>query len=291
MNRRFFSQALFRAGALTRLAASYALGQSRGCPLTEAWQAMYRKVDRHGVWLELQASARVVCEEDELVLWEIAGEQYWTSRESRVLPGLIEERDSGMYDGKAGPRSGDTVLDCGAHIGTFAIAALARGAVRVIAVEPAPDNLECLRRNLSQPIAAGRVAVRPVALWDRETLLVLRVVPRNPAANSVALNFPGSHPGPQVRTDTIDALVDRLQLGRVDFLKLDVEGAECEALVGARRTLQRWRPRLAVAAEHRVDDAKRIPEMVRSIRGDYQLQLGPWVLGRHSIRPQVLHFF
>lgn len=291
MNRRSLSLGLFRARALARVEAAYALGQSHGCPPGEAWQAMRRKVERHGVWMDLKASARAVREENGWTLWEIAGERYWTPRASRVLPGLIEERGSGMYDGEGAPRSGDTVLDCGAHIGTFAAAALARGAARVIAVEPAPDNLECLRRNLAEPIAAGRVTVCPAGVWDRETVLLLRVSPHNPAANSVALNFRGSLPGPRVRTETIDALVDRLGLDRVDCIKLDVEGAECEALWGARQTLRRWRPRMAVAAEHRAGDTERIPEVVRSIRADYRVQFGPWVLCRHSIRPQMLNFF
>jgi FkbM family methyltransferase len=47
-------------------------------------------------------------------------------------------------------RAGDVVLDCGAGIGLFARQALKRGARTVIAIEPVPENLECLRRNLSR---------------------------------------------------------------------------------------------------------------------------------------------
>lgn len=274
----------------TQVLASYALRQSHGCPLAQAWQAMRRKAKRHAVWLDLQASVRVVRREDRLTLWEIAGERYWAPRESRVLPGLLEELSSGMYDSEAVPLPGDAVLDCGAHIGTFALTALGRGAGRVIAIEPAPDNIECLRRNLAEPIAARRATVYPAGVWEREDLLVLRVKPRNPAADSFTLHLRGSQPGPRVQVVTIDALVDELHLDRVDHIKMDVEGAECQALAGGLQTLRRWRPRLAIATEHRRDDPERIPEFVKSIEARYRVRNGPWVLGRHALRPQMLYF-
>jgi len=53
-----------------------------------------------------------------------------------------------------------------------------------------------------------------------------------------------------VKTETLDGLVSRLGLRRVDFLKMDVEGAEVEILRKGRRTLERTR-KIAVAAYHR----------------------------------------
>ena len=62
---------------------------------------------------------------------------------------------------------------------------------------------------------------------------------------------------------TIDSLVEELRLGRVDFIKMDIEGAEQRALVGARTTLTTWRPRLAIAVENLPEDQYRVPELVR----------------------------
>jgi FkbM family methyltransferase len=60
---------------------------------------------------------------------------------------------------------GDVVLDIGAHVGVFTAQALELGAAKVVAVEPDPGNVECLRRNFSEDIAAGRVVLVEEAAW------------------------------------------------------------------------------------------------------------------------------
>ena len=62
--------------------------------------------------------------------------------------------------------------------------ALAEGAKLVVAIEPAPENLECLRRNLADEVAAGRVIIYGKGVWDKEDFLTIRVSPDNPAADS-----------------------------------------------------------------------------------------------------------
>ena len=79
----------------------------------------------------------------------------------------------------------------------------------------------------------------------------------------------------QVPLTTIDKIVAELGLPRVDFIKMDIEGAEANALAGARDTLTRFKPRLAIAAEHKPDDEVDIPRAVRSLRADYQMECGP----------------
>ena len=53
------------------------------------------------------------------------------------------------------------MLDCGANVGVFAASALARGAAKVIAIEPSPQNLEALKTNLKEQIGAGPAVVCP----------------------------------------------------------------------------------------------------------------------------------
>jgi hypothetical protein len=66
-------------------------------------------------------------------------------------------------------------------------------------------------------------------------------------------NIPGRMLG-QVQATTIDQMVEDLGLPGVDFIKMDIEGAEQHALLGAARTLRRYQPRLGLAAYHRRDD-------------------------------------
>jgi hypothetical protein len=65
----------------------------------------------------------------------------------------------------------------------------------------------------------------------------------------------GTRPVEQfVPTTSLDSLVASGELERVDFIKLDIEGAESAALKGAEQTLRRFTPRLALAAYHQFDD-------------------------------------
>jgi FkbM family methyltransferase len=68
--------------------------------------------------------------------------------------------------------------------------------------------------------------------------------------------------GPVVPLTTIDKLVDELRLPSVDFVKMDIEGAEMQALKGAVATVRRFHPRMAISVEHRPSDPDRILELV-----------------------------
>jgi UDP-3-O-acyl-N-acetylglucosamine deacetylase len=128
-------------------------------------------------------------------------------------------------------------------------------------------------------------------VWDREDSLVLNVDDTNFAANSVAMHSDSSHASVRVPLTTIDRIVAELNLPRVDFIKMDIEGAEIPALRGAHATLERYKPRLAIAAEHKPDDQYTIPAAVRGARADYQMECGPCVEADGRVRPDVLYFY
>ena len=75
-----------------------------------------------------------------------------------------------------------------------------------------------------------------------------------------------------VRAVSIDETVEAQRLKRVDFIKMDIEGAERYALSGARRTLARFGPQLAICLYHRPDDRQVLPELVLGIRPSYRVQ-------------------
>jgi FkbM family methyltransferase len=70
------------------------------------------------------------------------------------------------------------------------------------------------------------------------------------------------------------ALDECLHRAPINFIKLDVEGNELKALHGARATLHRQRPTLAVAGYHRWDDLWRIPTFIAGLGLNYRLRLG-----------------
>ena len=188
-------------------------------------------------------------------------------------------------------RSGDIVLDCGANVGVYSRFALQRGASLVVAIEPEPLNVECLRRNLAPEIAMGKVIVVPEGVWSSDGHFSLTLDPGNAAAHSMTINHGGKTI--EVPVSRIDSLVQRLGLERVDYIKIDIEGAEREALSGARNTLAKYRPTLMIESYQRPDDMEVIPDIVTKAYAGYSLRCGPCQpLDESSkiIAPHVIYF-
>jgi FkbM family methyltransferase len=262
------------------------------CPVDPVWQVASQRAAREQLRQKLELAARIVQRDGAFVLWDVKGERYWMPANSRILPGMLAEQKTALYD-SAGQavRPGDVVLDCGANIGLYTLGALERGASLVVAIEPALDNVECMRRNLAGYVAAGRVLVYPKGVWDKDDVLPLNVQPSNSASYSVALRYRGAKPGPQVELTTIDELVRELGLKRVDYIKMDIEGAERAALAGGRATIRRFRPRLTISLEHRYDDPTAIPKMVRGVYSGYLSSPGRCIETGASLRPAIMSFY
>ena len=77
-----------------------------------------------------------------------------------------------------------------------------------------------------------------------------------------------------VDTVTIDETVARLGLQRVDFVKMDIEGAELDSLKGGEQTIRRHRPKLAISLYHKPDDFDAIPRWLAGLDLGYQFYLG-----------------
>lgn len=78
-----------------------------------------------------------------------------------------------------------------------------------------------------------------------------------------------------ITVDTIDACVAE----KTTLIKMDIEGHEVQAIEGARQHILSDHPALAICAYHRVDDYWKIPEVVFSIRDDYQLYMRHYTEG------------
>ena len=68
----------------------------------------------------------------------------------------------------------------------------------------------------------------------------------------------------------LDTYVIEKNLPRVDYIKLDIEGAELDMLHGAAKTISRCKPKMAISAYHRWDDLWTLAEYIKSIRPDYK---------------------
>ena len=293
------------AGLLILAAAAYAwfppfrlftlvvTGRSPVCPLANAVRVRAHVEEMNRVKDRILDASKLVREESGLELWNTPKGQFWIPKGNRfVLPFNLAEMEMKIYGtGENFIRPGDIVLDCGASDGDFTREALAAGASKVIAIEIAPSSQECIRRNLATEIAAGKVVLYTKGVWDKDDRLTLNVDDTNFAASSVVLRPAGSRPSIQVPLTTIDQIVTELGLPRVDFIKMDIEGAEVRALHGAKQTIARFRPRMAITAEHLPNDEFDIPAAVRQARPDYKMKCGPCLEEPERIRADILYFY
>jgi FkbM family methyltransferase len=270
------------------------IGRASVCPLKQAMHSYDQISGTTAAKDRLLRESRLV-EKDPagFHLWQTPKGRFWMPAGSdfAVFFDLGEQQMNIYGQDGFGVRAGDVVLDCGANVGVYTRTALDAGARLVVAIELAPDNLECLRRNFADEIRAGRVIVYPKGVWNKDDFLTLTVTPNNSAAYSVVLTPEKGHEGPTVPLTTIDKLVAELRLDRVDYIKMDIEGAEKQALVGARATLAKYHPRMALSAYHLPGDPVKIPEVVRQCWAGYHTVCGPCLDGGSSIITAVLYFY
>ena len=77
----------------------------------------------------------------------------------------------------------------------------------------------------------------------------------------------------------LDTYLSEKNLPRLDYLKLDIEGAELDALSGAAKSIRKWKPKMAISVYHKLDDIWRIPEYILSLRSDYQFEFRHYPTG------------
>jgi FkbM family methyltransferase len=117
---------------------------------------------------------------------------------------------------------GDTVIDIGGNIGTFAVLAASLGA-KVIVAEPDPENLALLRENIS--LNGLDAAVLPVAISRERGQATLSCSEGGGAYHSI-MRSAASERTYRVDTISLADLFDQCEVERCDLLKIDCEGAE-----------------------------------------------------------------
>lgn len=131
-----------------------------------------------------------------------------------------------------------TAVDGGAHVGTWSVA-LAKRFIRVVAFEPMQETFDCLTTNLTERKVSNVKPIRAALGCIRGTCTLIKDSTR--AGNSGACHLSIGRGTP--------ALLQRLddfKLSDVDFIKLDVEGYEEEALRGCVQTIYTSYPTIMV---------------------------------------------
>ena len=172
-------------------------------------------------------------------------------------------------------KPGDVIVDGGAAMGDHTVAYLeAVGPTgRVLAFEPNPDFLECLRHNCPKAEIHDRL------LWDSDCEFYLHSPIENVGAGYLT-SSPVNRPGETTHGPLHSIQLDDLNLDRLNFMKLDLEGAELFALQGGHKTIQRCRPKIVL--EMNPGPSARFGLTAKDV---YDL-LDSWNYAHHSIRNQ-----
>jgi len=173
---------------------------------------------------------------------------------------------------------GDNVLDLGACWGDTALYfATKTGELgRVYSFEFIPDNIKLFNKN---------IALNPTLKNQIELV-------KHPVSNKSEIKIYFKDNGPSSRIEfepfdeqngftttlSIDDFVVRYKILKVDFIKMDIEGSEPLALEGAIETIKRFKPKLAIAIYHSMDDLVNIPNWINDLNLGYKLYLGHYTI-------------
>lgn len=169
---------------------------------------------------------------------------FWMSS----MPEEPDAIDGYLVEGK--PNAGAVVYDIGANTGvtTYHLSQLVGPTGRVVAFEPDPTSYEMLGRNVLRHRLENVTTVQ-AAVSDRDGVAEFNADATLGATLSAVVNRNGKTRTAEVPTITLASAFNAY--GVPSFIKMDIEGAEIEALEAARPVLRQYRPRLAIDTHHR----------------------------------------
>lgn len=173
---------------------------------------------------------------------------------------------------------GDIVFDLGACWGDTALyfACKTGEQGKVYSFEFIPENIKLFNKN---------IALNPKLIGQIELI-------EHPVSNKSGnkIYFKDQGPGSNIKFEpfeeqtgettsiSIDDFVKNNDILKVDFIKMDIEGAEPVALEGAIETIKKFKPKLAIAIYHSMDDFVNIPNWINELNLGYKLYLDHYTI-------------
>ncbi len=191
--------------------------------------------------------------------------EYMITLEPELLSGFFEDK---IYFGNDVIPSVncDAVLDCGAYTGDTLDSFIKNEACvcqHYYAFEPDVDN----NRKLQEYVKSNRlknVEIRNLAVWSDKVTLQFR-------NDSMPSSRIVQSDGIEIQASRIDDMIPESE--SVGFIKMDVEGAEIQALWGGKNTIQKYHPMLAVSIYHNKHDMWEVPLLLKKLNPGYRLYI------------------
>jgi FkbM family methyltransferase len=212
---------------------------------------------------------------------------YWPASQSqRDLPWLFHE----VFDNfKKNPSSYDNpnlayetrswIIDAGAAEGYFSIFALKKSSASLICIEPLPIMKIALEKTLSlypngKPSIVISSALSDKAGWadiqiDENHICDSKLVSTSSPVFEQGVSGSTSQ---RVPITTLDQIAIDRKLGVNGLIKMDIEGYEMLALTGAVNLMRNFKPALAVAVYHDLDNAKKCAEIIKTVNPAYRIE-------------------
>ena len=186
-------------------------------------------------------------------------------RKSLLYQSILALKEKNCYTHYALSRNYRTIIEAGAYIGDTAILfSELYPEAKIYSFEPSLKNFEALIENVS-----GRENIVPLnfGLWSLSGKAKISINPVNPRTNKIDMINNGD-----IKLISIDEFVESENI-KPDLIKLDIEGAEMEALKGATNTLSRYYPDLIIAIYHKGSDLWEIPLFILRNFPQYKLYI------------------
>lgn len=154
-------------------------------------------------------------------------------------------------------------VDCGAYIGDTYEEYLKKCPNEGISYlfEPDEKNIKILKEKYS---GNQNMSIVQKGAWSEKTQLSFADDTRQGVGGFITSD------GLKIEVDSIDNVLNGKQ---VDFIKMDIEGSEYNALLGAKNTILNFAPTLAICVYHKRDDLLELPKLIKSFRDDYNFYL------------------
>ncbi len=175
---------------------------------------------------------------------------------------------------------GDVVIDAGGCWGDSALYFAAMGSRKIYSFEFVPSNIAIMEKNLAlNNRYKENIEIINKPIWS-ESGKKISYIDKGPSSKVGDYDqFPG-----KTETLSIDDLVEQKKIEKIDFIKMDIEGAEIPALKGASETIYKSKPKLAISVYHKNDDLVEIPKLIKSINSGYKFYLDYYtIIGQEII--------
>jgi len=157
-------------------------------------------------------------------------------------------------------------LDGGGYVGDTATEVIKNypDFKKIWLIEPIPENIRIAKRELGHH---KNIEFLTCGISDKKATLHFN--------EEKSFSTIYGHGTQSVTVDTIDNIVKE----KVDFIKLDIEGAEQDAISGAQETIRKYKPILAICVYHKAEDWYEIPKKVLEIENKYDIYLRHYMEG------------